>query len=448
MRLAERSPLDALAQFADLPDVSLLASTSDDHPLSRFSFLAADPVARVIATAGEWPAARDRVRATLDRAAPRIPGLPPYQGGWIGWLGYELGTAFTRHARHTNEAHPVADIALALHDWVIAWDHREGATWLISTGIDDTGERDEARARARAAEVVARWERAGTIPAAHDGAPDTHAVSDFTEREYRNAVDRVIEYVLAGDIFQANLAQRFSTPFSGDPLSLFRRLTVRAPAPMSAYLSRGGVVVASASPERFIQVDAASGAVETRPIKGTRRRDADPRRDAGLAAELAASIKDRAENVMIVDLMRNDLSRVCVPGSVKVPSLCALESHRTVHHLVSTVTGTLRADHDALDLIAATFPGGSITGAPKLRAMEIIAELEPVARGVYSGAIGWIGLDGSIDMNIAIRTVTVAGGAATFHAGGGITALSVAEDEYQESLDKARALAAALANSA
>ncbi|HEY8061307.1 MAG TPA: anthranilate synthase component I family protein, partial [Gemmatimonadales bacterium] len=202
--------------------------------------------------------------------------------------------------------------------------------------------------------------------------------------------------------------------------------------------------VISASPERFLRLDPVTRHVETRPIKGTRPRRDDPEDDARLARELQASEKDQAENVMIVDLLRNDLARVCERGTVRVPVLNAVESHPTVHHLVSTVTGTLRASCDAFDLLAATFPGGSITGAPKLRAMSIIRDLEPVARGVYSGCIGWIGFDGGMDTSIAIRTVVLAEGMATFHAGGGITAQSDPADEYRETLDKARALAAAV----
>ena len=257
-------------------------------------------------------------------------------------------------------------------------------------------------------------------------------------------MDRVIAYILAGDAFQVNLAQRFTTAFDRDPIVLYAELRQHTPAPMAAFLRRGDVTIVSASPERFIRLAIPSRTIETRPIKGTRPRHADPEADRQLADELQRSEKDRAENVMIVDLMRNDLSRVSVPGSVKTLELCVLESHPTVHHLVSTVTGELRPAYDALDLIAATFPGGSITGAPKLRAMEIIGELEPVARGVYAGSIGWIGLDGAMDTSIAIRTVTVSHGVATFHAGGGITASSIATDEYQESLDKARALIAAI----
>ena len=241
-----------------------------------------------------------------------------------------------------------------------------------------------------------------------------------------------------------NLSQRFTVPFAGTALALNREIGKRTAAPMAAYLQHDRVQVISASPERFLRFDPVTRQVETRPIKGTRPRRTDAADDARLARELQESDKDRAENVMIVDLLRNDLARVCKPGSVRVPVLNALESHPTVHHLVSTVTGVLRAECDALDLLAATFPGGSITGAPKLRAMSIINELEPVARGIYSGAIGWLGLDGAMDTSIAIRTVIIAGGIASFHAGGGITAQSDPADEFRETLDKARALTAAV----
>ena len=440
-----RSPLEALARFADLPDPSLLESATASHSLSRYSFLAADPVTVITADAGEWPSVRERVRTTLAMPPPLLPELPPFQGGWIGWFGYDLGAAFEPISRHPNRMDPIPDIALGLYDWVVAWDHALGDAWLISTGIDRTGQADARRARQRANAVLERWY--GDRPPARAGSPDVTMASprpDLSAAAFQAAVKRAIEYVLAGDIFQANLAQRFSAPFDRDALALYGNLTQASPAPMAAFLQRAEVSIASISPERFLRLDMASRRVETRPIKGTRPRHADAARDAELADALMASEKDLAENVMIVDLMRNDLSRVCRPGSVRTPSLCVLESHPTVHHLVSTVTGDLGPDRDALDLLEAAFPGGSITGAPKLRAMEIIGELEPVARGVYSGSIGWIGLDGSMDTSIAIRTVTIAGGLATFQVGGGITARSVPIEEYQETLDKARALIAAI----
>ena len=270
--------------------------------------------------------------------------------------------------------------------------------------------------------------------------------ADFTPAEYRAAVAQVIEHVLAGDIFQANLTQRFTAPFTGDPLTLLAALERWAPAPLGAYLRHDDVELYSASPERFLRYDPCSRRVETRPIKGTRRRDPEPQCDATLARELEASEKDRAENVMIVDLLRNDLSRVCEPGSVTVDALCRLESHATVHHLVSVVSGRLRRGSDALDLLAATYPGGSVTGAPKLRAMALLAGLERVRRGVYTGAIGWLGLDGALDTNLAIRTIIVKHGVAAIHAGGGVTARSDPDEEYRETLDKAQALIHALAD--
>ncbi|MFZ1427679.1 MAG: aminodeoxychorismate synthase component I, partial [Geminicoccaceae bacterium] len=268
--------------------------------------------------------------------------------------------------------------------------------------------------------------------------------SNFTATGYEAAVQRVVDYILAGDIFQANLSQRFlaELPAGMDAWGLYRRLRRRNPAPFAAFLDFEGVQLASASPERFLELRGRQ--VETRPIKGTRPRGATPETDRQLGAELLASAKDRAENVMIVDLLRNDLSRVCRDHTVLTPELCVLESFATVHHLVSTVTGELRDGLDAVDLLRATFPGGSITGAPKIRAMEIIAELEPSARGPYCGSIGWLGFDGWMDTSITIRTFAIKGRRVAFQAGGGIVADSEPAAEYAETLDKARALIEAL----
>ena len=436
-------PLELLERFAHLPFPVLLDGAADHHDLGRYSYFTADPIATLRGWAADWPALLDRLRGTLRSDAPIDAALPPFQGGWIGWLGYELGAAFDRMPRAAHDPLDLPDLSLALYDWVIAWDHASGAAWLVSSGIDADGVPDPARAQHRADAVLAQLANRpnhlrGTFS-------PTTATADFSADAYRHAVATVIEHVLAGDIFQANLAQRFSAPFDGSALALYRRIRARSAAPLAAYLDHGDVQLLSASPERFVRLDAATGAVEARPIKGTRPRGQELTSDAAFAADLVSSEKDRAENVMIVDLLRNDLARVCAPGSVDVPTLCALESHPTVHHLVSTVTGTLREGRDVLDLLAATFPGGSVTGAPKLRAMAVIAALEPVTRGAYCGAIGWLGLDGGCSFSIAIRTVTVARGIASLHAGGGITALSDPEAEYQETLDKAAALMAALA---
>jgi para-aminobenzoate synthetase component 1 len=267
--------------------------------------------------------------------------------------------------------------------------------------------------------------------------------SSFTRQGYLDAVARVREYIFAGDIFQANLSQRFEAPLEESAWSFYTRLRERNAVPFAAFLDFPEAVVVSASPERFLRVDS-QGLVETRPIKGTRPRGLGPEHDAALGQALAESTKDRAENLMIVDLMRNDLSRVCAPHSVRVSELFALERYATVYHLVSTVVGTLGPGVDASDLFRAAFPGGSITGAPKLRAMEIIAELEPSRRGVYCGSIGYWSVTGELDTSIAIRTAVLQDGRVYFSAGGGIVADSDPEQEYRETLDKARAMIDAL----
>jgi para-aminobenzoate synthetase component 1 len=262
---------------------------------------------------------------------------------------------------------------------------------------------------------------------------------------FEAAVARTRELILAGDIFQANIAQRFSAPLPAgwDPLGIYAQLRAANPATFGAFVAGSDQTILSMSPERFLRLR--GDRVETRPIKGTRPRSADPAEDRRLADELVASEKDRAENVMIVDLLRNDLSRVARPGTVEVPVLCGLETYASVHHLVSSVTAQLRTDADALDLLAACFPGGSVTGAPKIRAMEIIHALEPDRRGVYCGAIAHFGFDGGFDSNIAIRTLVCSGNEASLHAGGGITLLSDPAGEFEETLVKARRVFEALA---
>ena len=432
-------PLAVLATFRHTPRPALLHSANPQHPTGRYSYFGSAPVCVVTAPAEEWPQVSAQVRRTLDPDRPIDPSLPPFQGGWIGWMGYELGRAFGDMRCAPSREPATADVALGLYDWIIAWDHHHDRAWLISTGIGADGVRDTGRANDRAAMVLRQLEHAHARPEpAH--VPDGRPVDrDFTPDEFRETVRRTIDHVLRGDIFQANIAQRFVTDFTADPIDLFATVAARTHAPMAAYLHHDAIVV-SGSPERFLRYDAHTRRAESRPIKGTRPRSADASEDARLAEELVRSEKERAENVMIVDLVRNDLARVCDAASVAVTALCALESHPTVHHLVSTVEGALRAECDALDLIAAAFPGGSVTGAPKLRAMEVIASLEPVRRGVYCGAIGWIGLDGSLDTSIAIRTIMISNQRAMVYAGGGITALSDPGAEHDETLDKVRAL--------
>jgi len=266
--------------------------------------------------------------------------------------------------------------------------------------------------------------------------------SNFTHDAYLKAVARAREYICAGDIYQVNISQRFETGLDMPPYELYRRLRAVNPAPFAAFLDMGRQAVICASPERFLKLK--GNAVETRPIKGTRPRGKTPLEDAALARELSDSVKDRAENIMIVDLERNDIGRVCLDGSVKVTELAILETYPTVFHLTSTVTGQLSPDKTGMDLIKASFPGGSITGAPKVRSMEIIDELEPTRRSVYTGALGYLGFNGDLDLNIVIRTFLVDGNKAWFQVGGGIVYDSEPEKEYQETLDKGRALVRAL----
>jgi para-aminobenzoate synthetase component 1 len=267
--------------------------------------------------------------------------------------------------------------------------------------------------------------------------------SNFSREGYVEAVARAVEYVHAGDCFQVNLSQRLLAPLREHPLDLYARLRALNPAPFAGYFDLGDFQLLSASPERFLRCHP-DGSVETRPIKGTRPRGRIPEEDAAQLRDLVANPKDRAENVMIVDLLRNDLGRVCEYGSVTVPRVCEPETFRFVHHLVSEVRGKLRPGLGPLDLLAAAFPGGSVTGAPKVRAMEIIAELEPTARGPYCGALGWVGFDGAMDTNILIRTFTAGRGWVQFPVGGGVVADSDPRREYEETLHKAAGLLKAL----
>jgi para-aminobenzoate synthetase component I len=475
-------PVECCARLRGLPYLLFLDSARDPGRLGRYSFLAADP-AIVVHGKGARASVLDTrtgtdtplethalagVRALLaPHHADPVPDLPPFQGGAAGYLAYDWGAVLERLPSPRWDDLAIPDVIFPIYDWVIAWDHLEGRAWLISTGLPATGPEKSQRCENRLREVrerLASYSLSTEILSTLDVAPTptralepapSYPVSDadipasldlrssFTHRGYLDALTHVREYIVAGDIFQANLSQRFEAPLTESPWTLYRRLRGINPAPFAAYLEFGAVTVASASPERFLRLDAARQ-IEARPIKGTRPRGVYPAHDAALGRALQESEKDRAENLMIVDLMRNDLSRVSLPGSVRVPELFALERYATVHHLVSTVTGTLEPGRDAIDLLCATFPGGSITGAPKVRAMEIIAELEPSRRGVYCGSIGYISVTGVMDASIVIRTYQAVHGRVYFSAGGGIVADSDPEQEYRETFDKARALIRAL----
>jgi para-aminobenzoate synthetase component I len=420
-------PFATCVRFSGLPYLLFLDSSAQGA-LSRYSFLAADPVA--VARTPE--AARDMLRT--HRHAP-VAGLPPFQGGIAGYIGYDWGAELEHVVRpRADRLTPnLPDVALALYDWVIAWDHLEQKAWLIARDARRVAWVRERLTAHRAPPVLDR-----------PRPPSTALESNFTRAEFEAGVARIREYIAAGDAYQVNLSQRFHAPFDGSALALYRRLRARNPAPFGAYLEFGDAQVASISPERFLRLDATTRASEARPIKGTRPRGATSVEDTALARELLESEKDRAENVMIVDLLRNDLGKVCRPGSVRVPNLFALESHPTVHHLVSTVTGELAEGADGFDLLRAAFPGGSVTGAPKIRAMQIIAELERAPRGLYCGAIGYVSTTGAMDFNIPIRTIVLRNGSATFHAGAGIVWDSDPAAEYEETLAKARTMIEAL----
>jgi para-aminobenzoate synthetase component 1 len=337
------------------------------------------------------------------------------------------------------DAERIPDMAIGIYDWAVVVDHSERRSWLIGQGRDsDTDIRWDSLVRRFSAPPSEKRRAAFRIT--------SPVASNMTREAYARAFRRIHDYIRNGDCYQVNLAQRFAASATGDPWLAYQALRVINPAPFSAYLSTPYAQILSASPERFLKVH--NGCVETKPIKGTRPRAGHPRLDAELIEQLRVSEKDRAENVMIVDLLRNDLSKNCEPGSVRVPRLFDVESFATVHHLVSTVTGKLKSGCDVLDLLRGCFPGGSITGAPKLRAMQIIEELEPHRRGVYCGAIGYIGFDGNMDSNIAIRTLVSSRGEIRFWAGGGIVADSKLEDEYQETFDKAAAMLKLLQQSA
>jgi para-aminobenzoate synthetase component 1 len=448
-RVAGLRPIDAAEAFRDLPGLALLESARPGRN-ARWTYLTADPVAVLDApAAGPDPfAVARRLLGRLD-GTPIVPAdAPPFLGGLVGFLGYDLGHALERLPTISIDDQGLPPMRLGLHDWVVAWDRRTGHAWLAGRALDG-----DARGLARRLDDVHARLTTPTSTAAAGAAPSTHGAqpespylfrSSLSRQAYEAGVETVRQHIAHGDIYQANLTRRLETPFEGDPWGPYRQLRTGDPSLFSAYLDLGPSpetgrprALLSASPEPFLSVDA-EGVVASDPIKGTRPRGRDRAEDRALACQLLASAKDRAENVMIVDVLRNDLGRVCRPGSVRVPRLCRLERTAAVQHLVSTVTGRLSPGRDAFDLLAASFPGGSITGAPKIRAMEILERLEPVRRGPYTGALGWIGPDGAMQTSILIRTFVADGRRLTLHVGGGITWGSDPAAEWEETVAKAR----------
>ena len=446
------SPQVAAAKLKPLGGLSFLDSALQHETLGRYSYVAASPFGSFAVDGmgalldgkrlkGPPLAALDALLAQFQTVA--APDLPPFQGGMVGFFGYEFAHHLERLAKPAD-FDPAAKCArFNLYDTVLAFDHPADRAFIVSTGHPTPF----AERRSRAVSRIAKFKDALASPS-RDLAPASAPSgldwrSNFRSVEYQAAIQRVRDYILAGDIYQANVAQTFSATLPGgfDPFAFYLRLRETNAAPFAAFLNHDELCIASSSPERFLKLD--DRAVETRPIKGTARRSTDPAEDKSLAQALLASAKDRAENVMIVDLLRNDLSRVSKPDSVEVPMLCGLETYAAVHHLVSVVTGQMIDGATVGDLIAATFPGGSITGAPKIRAMDIITEIENAVRGPYCGAIGYLGFNGCLDLNIAIRTVTFSNGKASLSAGGGITALSDPAAEYEETFTKATRVFAA-----
>lgn len=445
-------PVAAAARLRGRPGLAFLDSAMRHPDLGRWSYLAAEPFGRFAVRGGRafWKGApRDGAPLSVLRAilAPyrteARPGLPPFQGGAIGYVAYDFGGSLERVAPPPRRAGLCDDLMLNLYDAVVAFDHHEGTCRLIASGFPATDPGERARRAGGRLDALEALLAAPEPEAPRPAVPPLAWRSNFTQATYEQAVETVRDYIRAGDIYQANIAQRFAAdlPPGFDAFAFYRRLRARNPAPFAAYLECGRLTVASSSPERFLRLDGRR--IETRPIKGTAPRSPDPAEDRARAEALLASDKERAENVMIVDLLRNDLSRIAAPHSVAVPTLCGLETYAGVHHLVSAVTGRLREGADALDLLAACFPGGSITGAPKLRAMDIITQVEGDARELYCGAIGWLGFDGSLDTSIAIRTVLLDGDQAVLQAGGGVTLLSDPAAEYRETLTKAERVFAA-----
>ncbi len=414
------------AALADLPWAAWL----DSGGMARYDILVAAPHRTVMP---DEKAAQgdpfDLVRRALGERIAPVADVP-FAGGALGYWSYDLARRMVSLPEIARVDSQLPDMAVGIYDWAVVLDHRQQTARLVS-------HRRFAGTAEALPQILFRLQNPPPLPA------DTFRVrgqvsSNFTPASYATAFAAVQDYLRAGDCYQINLAQRFSAQAEGDAFGAYLALRGLSPAPYAAFLNLPHAQILCASPECFVNVR--DGEVRTRPIKGTRARGGDARQDRLLAEELRSHPKDRAENLMIVDLLRNDLGKSCIAGSVHVPELFEVESFANVHHLVSTVEGRLAAGRDALDVLRDCFPGGSITGAPKLRAMQIIEQLEPDRRGIYCGAVGYVGFDGNMDSNIAIRTLVHGNGKIHCWAGGGIVADSDMAAEYQETLDKSSAM--------
>ena len=456
-------PEAAFLWLCRLPHCLFLDSVLRHPQLGRYSFLTADPFDYFELPADGSDGLGQLAQRVDGMDAARVPDLPPFQGGAAGLFSYDLGRSLEQVPRPRFDEFAAPAMAIGLYDVVLAFDHVDGRAWIVSQGLPEV---ETVPRRARAADRLEQmnawlnrpardaagqhvWRQSSLESVAADQlAPDFPVsgppglTSNFTAEGYHQAIRRAIEYIRAGDIFQVNLTQRLLYPAHDDSVALYLRLRQRNPATFASFFDLGDFQIVSASPERFLRV--LDGQIEARPIKGTRARTAWPEADLFVGDDLRQSEKDRAENVMIVDLLRNDISRVAKPDSVRVTQLCELEAYQYVHHLVSAVVGQLADNCTPSDVVRAAFPGGSITGAPKIRAMQIIAELEPTARGPYCGSLGYLGFDGSLDLSILIRTITAGRGWWQLPVGGGIVSQSVPRREYEETWHKAEGLVRAL----
>lgn len=427
------NPAEYFSMIRHAPGSVLLDSGRPSAERGRYDVLSAWPLEQLAVLPDESGLDfLQRLRqqlANLGQAALPAGVQLPFAGGLIGYLSYDFGRRLEMLPSCAQDDLQLPDARLGMYDWALITDHQAGTSQLMFHPRCDERQRQRLITlfSAPAGAAVASFSLEGPM------APDLGA------DDYRQAFERIQTYIQAGDCYQVNFAQRFRARCQGDAWAAYQALRAACPTPFSGFqsLPEGGAVL-SLSPERFVRISERH--VETRPIKGTRPRGSTPAEDEAYAAELLASAKDRAENLMIVDLLRNDLGRTCSVGSVKVPQLFSLESYPNVHHLVSSVTGELAADRDALDLIAGSFPGGSITGAPKIRAMQIIDELEPTRRGLYCGSMLYLDVRGEMDSSIAIRSLLVKDGQVCCWGGGGIVADSDWQAEYQESMTKVRVL--------
>ncbi|MCG3863628.1 MULTISPECIES: aminodeoxychorismate synthase component I [unclassified Photobacterium] len=432
------------APLSGLPWAMILRSAAENHPDNRFDIVVADPLATIESengtntitdangevktnTADPFTAVQSLQQQLLPALSP-IDDLP-FIGGALGYFSYDLGRQVEQISTLAEHDIPLPDLALGIYDWALIVDHKNETVTLIEP---KNGQRKTWLEQHKIAFTQAQIATDPII--SHDFLLTSSWSSNMTCDSYRNKFNNIQEYLLSGDCYQINLAQRFTANYKGDEWQAYLALESENGAPFSGFIRLHQGAILSVSPERFLQLR--DGYIETKPIKGTRPRSPNIDQDNANAQALQNAEKDRAENLMIVDLLRNDIGRVATPGTVRVPHLFKIESFPAVHHLVSTVTGELPADHSATDLLKACFPGGSITGAPKVRAMEIIEELEPHRRSIYCGSIGYISRCGTMDTSITIRTLVTNEQKIHAWAGGGIVADSDAGSEYQETLDK------------